>query len=152
MKVYQGFLTGNLVLDLGIFAWFVAQVIKVVLQAIFQRKFEIRTFVSSGGMPSSHSALVCAMAAAIGALYGWRGPLFALAAGIAAVVMYDAFNVRRAAGEQAKVLNYLLTHLDQMSSALAGKALKELLGHTPLQVLMGAVLGSGIGLLALLTK
>lgn len=71
--------------------------------------------------------------------------LFALAAALALVVMYDACNVRRAAGEQAKVLNYLLGHLDQISPELAGKALQELLGHTPLQVFMGALLGIAVG-------
>lgn len=139
-----GFLTGNLVLDLGILAWFIAQVLKLVLELALRRTLDWRILLSSGGMPSSHASFVCALACGVGGLYGWDGALFALAAGLAAVVMYDACNVRRAAGEQAKVLNDLLQHLDQVSPE---RALKELLGHTPLQVLMGALLGCTVGLL-----
>lgn len=138
-------LMGNTPLELGILAWFLAQVIKVLLNAVQRRTWELKILLSSGGMPSSHSAFVCAIAASIAQLYGFGSPMFALAAALALVVMYDACNVRRAAGEQAKVLNYLITHLDQISPELAGKALQELLGHTPLQVLMGALLGLIVG-------
>jgi len=138
-------LMGNVVLELGILAWFFAQAIKVLLNAIQQRTWDLKILLRSGGMPSSHSAFVCAVAGAIAENYGLGSPLFALAAALAIVVMYDACNVRRAAGEQAKVLNYLLNHLDQISPELAGKALQELLGHTPLQVLMGALLGTAVG-------
>jgi hypothetical protein len=96
-------------------------------------------------MPSSHAALVCACAVSIGRLEGFSSGLFALAAVVALVVMYDACNVRRAAGEQAKVLNYIVENWEEMSPAMMGEELKELLGHTPLQVLMGAVLGCAIG-------
>ena len=95
-------LTGNLVLDLGIVAWFLAQLIKVLFEVVLHHRLNWRTMVSSGGMPSSHSAFVCALATGIGRLYGLENPLFALAAGMAAVVMYDAFNVRWSTGEQAK--------------------------------------------------
>lgn len=138
-------LMGNTALELGILAWFFAQVIKVLLNAIQHKTLNLKILLSSGGMPSSHSAFVCAIAASIAQMYGLGSPLFALAAALALVVMYDACNVRRAAGEQAKVLNYLLGHLDQISPELAGKALQELLGHTPLQVLMGALLGITVG-------
>ena len=148
MEGYRGFLTGNLVLDLAMLAWFVAQVLKALIEICVQGRFDWHTLVSSGGMPSSHSAFVCALAASLGELYGWKNPMFALAAGMAAVVMYDACNVRRAAGEQAKVLNDLLAHLDQFTPQRAERALKELLGHTPLQVVMGALLGCAIGLSA----
>ena len=140
----ESFLTGNLVLDLGISAWFFAQLIKVLFEVALQHRLNWRTMVSSGGMPSSHSAFVCAMAAGIAQQYGLDNPLFALAAGMAAVVMYDACNVRREAGEHAKVLNELLDHLNQMTPE---GALKVLLGHTPLQVFMGALLGCAVGLL-----
>lgn len=140
----KSLLTGNLVLDLGIAAWFLAQLIKVLFEVVLQHRLNWRTMVSSGGMPSSHSAFVCALAAGIARLYGLDNPLFALAAGMAAVVMYDACNVRRAAGQHAKVLNELLESLDQMTPE---GALKELLGHTPLQVLMGALLGCAVGIL-----
>ena len=86
----------------------------------------------------------------MGILYGWRSPMFALAAGLAAVVMYDAFNVRWSTGEQAKALNRLLASLDELPEDLKGRKLKEALGHTPFQVLMGAFLGVLIGMLALL--
>lgn len=142
----EGFLTGNLALDLGILAWFIAQVLKCLIEIGIHHRLDWRTMFSSGGMPSSHSAFVCALAACIGGVYGWDGPAFALAAGLAAVVMYDACNVRRAAGEQAKVLNDLLEHLDDFTPQRAERALKELLGHTPLQVLMGAILGVTVGL------
>lgn len=77
----------------------------------------------------------------------WSSPLFAIAAVVAIVVMYDASNVRRAAGEQAKILNYMMDHWMEMKPALFSKELKELLGHTPIQVLAGGLLGTGIGLL-----
>ena len=80
-------------------------------------------------------------------LYGFSSPLFAIAAVIAIVVMYDAANVRKAAGEQAKILNYMMDHWSEMKPELFGKELKELLGHTPMQVIMGALLGVAIGLL-----
>ena len=152
MEYYQGFLTGNLPLDLAIVAWAAAQLLKGLLTTALQRRLDWRAFTGSGGMPSSHSAFVCALAFSLGSLYGWRSPLFAIAVCFGAVVMFDACNVRRAAGEQAKVINYLLGHLDQISPELAEKALKELLGHTPLQVFMGALLGGALGLLAPILK
>ena len=97
-------------------------------------------------MPSSHSAFICAASASIGQVCGWRDPLFSLSAAIALVVMYDACNVRRAAGEQAKVINYVREHWDDLSQELKGKKLNEDLGHTLPQVLMGALLGTAIGL------
>lgn len=98
-------------------------------------------------MPSSHSAFICAAAASIGQVCGWRDPLFSLSAAIALVVMYDACNVRRAAGEQAKVINYIREHWDDLPQELKGKKLNEELGHTLPQVLMGALLGTAIGLI-----
>ena len=139
----HGFLTGNLVLDLGILAWFLAQLIKFILGFVIHRKLNPEILLSSGGMPSSHSSFVCAMTTGIGVLYDWKSPLFALAAGLAAIVMYDACNVRRAAGENTKVINDLLAHLDQLTPE---RALKEILGHTPLQVAAGALLGVAVGL------
>ena len=139
------FLTGNLILNLAILAWAVAQVIKFVVVLVTEKRLDWRHIVSSGGMPSSHSAFVCACAASVAYLYGWSSPLFAIAASMAIVVMYDASNVRRAAGEQAKILNYIMGHWTQMKPAMFGKELKELLGHTPLQVFMGALLGIAVG-------
>ena len=154
MEVYQGFLTGNLVLDLGILAWAVAQGIKVLLEVILQGKFRWETIFGTGGMPSSHSAFVMALAVSIGVLYGGRSPIFALAAGFAMVVMYDAQNVRREAGKHAEQLNQMMAILKDFSPKQwnPAKALRESLGHTPLQVVVGALLGSCVGALALIWK
>ena len=145
MKNVVDFLTGNLILNLAILAWAAAQIIKVIVVLIQKRRLDWRHILSSGGMPSSHSAFVCACAAAVGYMYGWTSPIFAVAAVVAIVVMYDASNVRRAAGEQAKILNYMMEHWTEMKPALFGKELKELRGHTPFQVLMGGLLGVLIG-------
>ena len=146
MKNAVNFLTGNLVLNLSILAWALAQIIKFVVTLVTKRKLDWRHILSSGGMPSSHSAFVCACAAAMGYMYGWASPTFTVAAVVAIVVMYDASNVRRAAGEQAKILNYIMDHWTEMKPALFGKELKEFLGHTPFQVLMGGLLGVVVGL------
>ena len=142
---YVDLLTGNSILNLSIMAWAVAQVLKVVVVLIQKRKLDWRFILSSGGMPSSHTSFVCACATSVGIMYGWSSPLFAIAAVVAIVVMYDASNVRRAAGEQAKILNYMMEHWSEMPPAIFGKELKEFLGHTPIQVLMGALLGILIG-------
>ena len=139
------FLTGNLILKLAILAWAIAQILKFIVVLISEGRMNWRSMLSSGGMPSSHSSFVCACASSVAYLYGWSSPLFAIAAVVAVVVMYDASNVRRAAGEQAKILNYIMEHWTEMKPAMFGQELKELLGHTPLQVLMGALLGIGIG-------
>ena len=148
----KGFLTGNRILDLAILAWFLAQLIKVLLEWYFQRKFSWSTVFGSGGMPSSHSSFVCALAVSSGIVCGTQSPMFAIAAGMAVIVMYDAFNVRRAAGEHAKHLNELMMeYLKEKPTVERNfKLLKESLGHTPLQVLMGALLGISVGALALL--
>lgn len=142
---YVGILTGNFILNLSIFAWALAQVLKFLFVLIQKRRLDFRYMVSGGGMPSSHSAFVCACATSVGRMYGWSSPLFAVSAVLAIVVMYDASNVRRAAGEQAKILNYMMEHWTQLPPAIFGKELKELLGHTPLQVIIGAILGIVIG-------
>ena len=137
---------GNLILVLAAIAWAVAQVLKVLVSLLQRHKLDFRQIWSSGGMPSSHSAFVCACASATGALYGWSSPIFAIAAVVAIVVMYDAANVRKAAGEQAKILNYMMDHWMEMRPELFGKELKEFLGHTPIQVIAGALLGIAIGI------
>ncbi len=136
---------GNPVLFLAVIAWFIAQVLKVVINLTVQNELDLKLLVSSGGMPSSHSALVCSCAATIGRLDGLHSTTFALAAVLSLVVMYDACNVRRAAGEQAKILNRIVDHWEELFPAMVGKDLKELLGHTPLQVCMGALLGGIVG-------
>ena len=136
---------GHLILILAVVAWALAQILKVVVVLVSKRRLDWRYVWSSGGMPSSHSAFVCACAASTGMLYDFSSPLFAIAAVLAIVVMYDAANVRKAAGEQAKILNYMMEHWEEMKPELFGKELKELLGHTPFQVIMGAILGIVVG-------
>ena len=144
----MGCVTGNPVIDCALLAWLLAQLIKVVLEGIMNRRLDLKRFVASGGMPSSHSAFVMACTTALGKLYGTSGPLFALSAVFSVVVMYDAFNVRRSAGDTAKVVNQLLAHVEKLTAEDFSDDLKIIMGHTPLQVLMGAVLGVGVGLLA----
>ena len=148
MMVRFGMLTGNVIIDCALLAWFLAQLIKVIVERVLLGRFDVKRFVSSGGMPSSHSALVVAAATAIGRLYGFDGPAFALAAVLSAVVMYDACNVRRSAGDTARLVNQLLEHVEKLTAEDFADDLKIIMGHTPLQVAAGALLGLGIGLLA----
>ncbi len=145
--MYFGMLTGNAVVDCGLLAWFLAQLIKVILDLALLGKMEWQRFFSSGGMPSSHSALVVAATTAIGMRDGFGGTVFALAVILSAVVMYDACNVRRSAGDTARLVNKLLEHMEKLTAEDLADNLREVMGHTPLQVLMGALLGMGVGLL-----
>lgn len=140
------FLTGNLPLTLAVLSWALAQLIKLLITLRAAGFWDWKNLLSSGGMPSSHSAAVCACAASIGWIYGLSSPLFAIAALMAAVVMYDAAHVRRETGEQAKVLNYMMDNWTGEADDILAKQLKELIGHTPLQVAMGALLGITVGL------
>lgn len=121
-------------------AWAVAQGIKVLIYYVRHRKINFRLFVGTGGMPSSHSAFVCSLATAIGIESGWSSPVFLLSVGMALVIMTDAAGVRRAAGQQAKILNEIMDDL-YSSRPVAPQRLRELLGHTPVQVFVGAFLG-----------
>lgn len=138
----------NIILELSIYAWAAAQLLKVLFNLVKMKKFDLRPLFSSGGMPSSHSAFVTACACSTGVVVGWDSPLFALAAVFAFVVMYDAANVRQAAGQQARLLNYIMDNWADMKPSFFTKDLKELLGHTPVQVAAGALLVTVIGLLA----
>jgi len=145
--MYFGMLTKNPIIDCALLAWFLAQLIKVILDMLLLKSFDISRFVSSGGMPSSHSAMVVACTTAIGRLHGTGGPIFALSAIISAVVMYDAFNVRRSAGDTARLVNQILKHVEKLTAEDFADDLKEVMGHTPLQVAAGAILGLGVGFL-----
>jgi hypothetical protein len=147
MRAAVDFLTGNKIINAALIAFVVAQVLKVVIVLIVYKKLDFRRLMGSGGMPSSHSATVCAMAAAVGKLYGIQSGVFAIAAVTAGVVMFDASNVRRAAGEQAKILNYIMDNWGHSKPEFVLKELKELLGHTPLEVIVGAALGIGLGVI-----
>jgi acid phosphatase family membrane protein YuiD len=125
-------------------AWFVAQVLKVIFVLIKSKKVDFSRFVGAGGMPSSHTAFVVSLAVAVGLAEGFASTLFAVSVVVALVVMYDAAGVRRAAGQQAKILNKLVDEWGKEDFTETGKKLKELLGHTPVEVFAGAVLGAAI--------
>lgn len=133
----------NTTLMAGITAWFVAQVLKVILTLVSEKKIVLSRMYGSGGMPSSHSALVTAMTTCIGKIYGFDAPIFAVSCIFSMIVMYDAAGVRRAAGKQAQAINLLFSYTDVKFE----EHLKELLGHTPLQVFCGAILGIIVGFL-----
>ena len=141
-------LLSNYPLMTAVLSWFVAQVLKTAIDAYFNKGINWERMTGSGGMPSSHSSTVVSLAVAIGVSYGVGSTLFALALIFAIVVMYDATGVRRETGKQAVILNRLL--LDNPFSWTGeefDKKLKEYVGHTPLQVLMGAILGMLIALI-----
>lgn len=133
--------TGLEALLIAILAAFTAQCIKFFLHLIVKREVDLTLFTTTGGMPSSHSAGVVSLATAVGLLTSFTSIDFALATGLALVVMYDAAGVRRAAGKQAACLNKILLDFYKHDIAQFGGRLKELLGHTPLQVVMGAIYG-----------
>ena len=132
----------NKVITVPMFAWLVAQITKVIYDIEKHRKIDIRRFVGSGGMPSSHAAFVTSLATVVGVHSGWGSPSFGIAFAFAMVVMYDASGVRRAAGKQAQVLNKIILE-SQESGKLVNLDvnLKELIGHTPIEVLVGAIMG-----------
>jgi acid phosphatase family membrane protein YuiD len=127
-------------------AWTIAQISKVVLESVWHRRLNLRVLAAMGGMPSSHSALVMALTTAIGRINGVTSVAFAIALIFSVVVMYDAAGVRRAAGRQAMVLNRLVDDL-VAQRGIQEERLRELLGHTPFEVIVGALLGIGVGLL-----
>jgi len=134
----------NHVLWTSIFSWFAAGLIKVLLYLGKNKRVNALLFMSSGGMPSSHTAFVMAMTTTIGFAEGFQSSMFAVSAVLCFVVMYDATGVRRAAGKQAAVLNMIVESLQDTGISL-DKKLKELLGHSPVEVGAGALLGIIIG-------
>lgn len=138
-------LMNNYVLWVAIIAWLSAQLLKVLFYGLKHKTFSLERLMGAGGMPSSHTSTVCSLTVAIAKVSGLSSPLFAISLVMAGIVMYDASGVRRAAGEQAKVLNRLLFEHHQPDETQ--KMLKELLGHTPLEVFGGAVLGIALALL-----
>lgn len=146
MPIYPGILH-NTILFSAIVAWLAAQLIKVIVNFLVHRTFDIYFLLSSGGFPSSHSATVSAVALGVGKYYGWDSPIFAVAAVFAMIVMYDAAGVRREAGKQAVVINQLVAELYHQLSNLSQERLKELIGHSPLEVFAGAIVGIIVGLI-----
>ena len=143
---FLGDLVNNRIFMASVSGWLVAQILKTIIHMWFNRKFVAERLVGSGGMPSSHSATVCALAAAAGMEYGGGSFQFAMAAVFAIVVMYDAIGVRRETGIQARVLNEMMELFTKMGKEMSVEdKLKEFVGHTPLQVFMGALLGVAVG-------
>ena len=134
--------------------WLVAQVLKTLIHMLFTKKFSAERLIGSGGMPSSHSATVCALATAACIQFGADSCEFAISLILALIVMYDAMGVRRETGIQAKLINEMIEIFADMGreELSADEKLKEFVGHTPLQVLVGAILGIliAIGLCSLL--
>lgn len=127
-------------------AWVIAQSIKVGIGVIREKKFDFRWFVGTGGMPSAHAAGASCLGTAIGFEYGFDSIYFALAAAFAIVVMFDAQGVRRAAGKQARILNKITEDI-YWQGRIPESRLRELIGHTPVEVIVGFLLGTVIAIL-----
>ena len=134
-------LIANDVLRTCVVAWTVAQFSKPLIHYVHSRRVNLRYFVTAGGMPGSHSAVVVALATRVGVDTGLSSVAFALAAIFALVVMYDAAGVRRAVSLQARVLNRMLTEMIE-AQHFDEERLRELIGHTPFEVFVGALLGA----------
>lgn len=131
----------------AVLGWFIAQALKVIFVLIKDKHFDIRRMIGSGGMPSSHSAFVMAMTTATAYECGISSPIFAVCVVVAFVVMYDASGVRRETGRQAEILNDIIENIGKDTPEVMGKRLKELIGHTPFEVAVGAILGVVIGII-----
>lgn len=129
----------NKCLWIPIITWFIVQTMKVIVEVSKEKKINIKRLWGSGGMPSSHSAFVCSLATAIGLTEGFDSAIFAISISFACVVMYDASGVRRAAGKQARILNQIIE--SEGKNINVQEKLIELLGHTPLEVYVGATIG-----------
>lgn len=136
----------NKILIVAIVSMLMAQLIKFVITAVSSKKLNLKILTSTGGMPSSHSALVMGLVVAIGFEKGLASVELAIAVVFAMIVMYDAAGIRRAAGKQAKILNKMIDQLDS-GQDIREEQLKELLGHTPIEVVVGALLGVFIAVL-----
>lgn len=160
MRYFFHFVHNNILMA-AILSWVCAQIIKTVLTLCMTKRFDPERILGAGGMPSAHSAMVCALFMGVARTAGLQSPEAALAFAFAGVVMYDAMGVRRAAGEQARVLNRLVEKWREEQEAAAvrenapqdkvcfvpKKELKEYLGHTPMEVLAGAMLGILVSLI-----
>jgi len=140
-------LAANIHVITAFIAGVLAQLFKVLFDFWYTRSWKKALMLSPGGMPSSHSALTVALMASVGIHEGLDSTLFAISAALAVIVMYDAAGVRRAAGEQAKAINIIFEKLEDRGLKL-DKKLKELLGHRPIEVLAGALLGLAVAWIA----
>ena len=137
----------NKYLYIPLIVWFCIQLFKVIYDLITTKKLNFKRIMGAGGMPSSHSAVVTSLATLIGKYQGVDTPVFAMSVVFAMVVMYDAAGVRRAAGKQARLLNKIV-ETPGLSGVQVQEKLVEVLGHTPLQVIVGAFIGIVVGILA----
>lgn len=141
--MYKHFWEGivhNSVFLAAFWSWFVAQVLKVILTLITDRRLNLYRMIGSGGMPSSHSSFVMGLSTAVGLVEGFNTPSYAIALVLSLIVMYDASGVRRAVGMQAILLNKIIEDMYE-NKPIDHKRLKELVGHTPVEVFAGAALG-----------
>ena len=136
----------NKFLYVPLIVWFFIQSFKVIYELATTKKFNFKRIIGAGGMPSSHTAVVTTLAAMVGKSEGFDTPIFAMALIFSLVVMYDAAGVRRAAGKQARLLNKIV-ETPGLSGVEVQERLVEVLGHTPLQVLVGAAIGITVGLI-----
>ncbi len=143
-----GDIVHNQVLLVALLACFTAQALKFMFDVGKNRKVNMRVLVETGGMPSAHSALVAALATGVGQTVGWASSEFAIAVIFAVIVMYDAAGVRQAAGKQARILNQIIDEFFREDHHFNEDRLKELLGHTPFQVIVGSLLGVAISWIA----
>lgn len=144
--IFRDFLN-NKILMTTIVAWIVAQTVKVGIGVLKERKFDFRWFIGTGGMPSSHTAGAVCLATSLGLEYGFDSALFALAASFAIVVMFDAQSARRATGKQARILNKIMDDI-YWKGRIHELRLRELIGHTPVEVIAGIFLGALIAIIA----
>ncbi|STO30882.1 Divergent PAP2 family [Fusobacterium necrogenes] len=152
----HGIIFGNRILDIVFIAWFIAQFYKVLSTFFIDKKFDIKRMWETGGMPSSHSSTVSCLTTCIGICYGVSSDIFAIAIVFSVIVMYDATGIRRAAGKQAGVINQFIEKIPLMLGEKRyeryfgkekSEKLKELLGHTPFEVLIGCILGIVVALI-----
>ena len=136
----------NKFLIVPILTWFFIQCFKVIYDLVTTKKFNFKRIMGAGGMPSSHTAVVVSLSTMIGKEYGFDSPIFALSAIFAFVVMYDAAGIRRAAGKQARLLNKIID-TPGLSGIEVQERLVEVLGHTPFQVIVGAIIGIIVGVI-----
>jgi acid phosphatase family membrane protein YuiD len=135
----------NWVLIIALCAWMLAQLLKLLVALVQGKGLDLSFFISSGGMPSAHSAMVCALATAVGMRDGFGTAYFAITVILALVVTYDAAGVRQSVGQQSVVLNRIILELKRKEPMVKIEAdLRELMGHTPFEVFIGAALGIGV--------
>ena len=150
MSRITGLVTNPFIIT-AISSWLVAQVLKLIIHTIIYKKFDIARLFGDGGMPSGHSATVTAIAVSSGMIYGMASFEFAVTAVLAIIVMHDAMGVRLETGKQAKMINDIVELLLNQNQKLSQEEqLKELVGHTPLQVFFGGVLGAVVALVCYL--